>query len=116
MMDGVCNTQEVAPLWQTEPPPVNSTCETVVEAEVRTCVDCIDLYQFHFLFPEITRKEDMWLCGREIWLVCHEAGVPQLCDFWILGTVGCVLVVIGGNSIAQIFLLIFQIAYCTTQY
>ena len=67
MLDGVCNTEEVAPLWQTDPPPSHTNCSYVVEAEVAKCVDCIDLYPFNFLFPEDARKEDMWLCGREIW-------------------------------------------------
>ena len=67
MLDGVCNTEEIAPLWQTDPPPSHTNCSYVVEAEVAKCVDCIDLYPFNFLFPEDARKEDMWLCGREIW-------------------------------------------------
>ena len=95
MLDGVCNTEEEAPLWQTNPPPSNTNCSFVVEAEVAKCVDCIDLYPFNFLFPEDARKEDMWLCGREIWLVCSGAGAPRLRDLWILSAVGCFLVVLG---------------------
>ena len=29
------------------------------------CVNCIDVYQFHFMFPPDVRKEDMWFCGSK---------------------------------------------------
>ncbi len=92
MLNGVCNTPEVAPLWKTAPPPTDIECRTVLQGE--DCVDCIDLYQFNFLFPSSARKEDMWLCGREIWLVC-ESDLPDICNDWIFCVVASFLVVVG---------------------
>jgi hypothetical protein len=92
MLDGVCNTPEVAPIWQVVPPPSDTVCKTILEGE--DCVDCIDLYQFNFMFPSSARKEDMWLCGREIWLLC-SSNLPSICTDWIFCIVACFLVVLG---------------------
>ena len=36
----------------------------------------------------------MWLCGREIWLVC-ESDLPEICNDWIFCIVASFLVVVG---------------------
>jgi hypothetical protein len=41
------------------------------------CIECIDLYPLHFLFPGGVRREDMEICGREVWLLC-SADLPDM--------------------------------------
>ena len=81
-LQGVCDSEEITPLWQDlSRPPISSECETVEEGE--DCINCIDLYQFHFIFPAETRKEDMWLCGKEIVDFC-SADLPAVsCRGWM---------------------------------
>jgi hypothetical protein len=67
-------------------------CTTILEGS--DCVDCIDLYQFHFMFPPHARKEDMWLCGREVWQLCAQE-LPRVTSRWLMCLVGSVMVVAG---------------------
>ncbi len=78
---------------QTPPPdPSDTVCKTVLEG--KDCIECIDLYQFHFMFPPSARKEDMWLCGYEMWRVC-SSDMPAIVEDWLVCVSGCLLVVVG---------------------
>ncbi len=104
ILEGVCRTQEVQPLWMgvaNEPAVETETCETVLEGE--DCVNCIDLYQFHFLFPDSARKEDMWLCGREVWRLCG-IDLPEISRMW-LWCLGSSVVVVFGVSLHLVALI-----------
>ena len=92
ILNGVCTTEEIQPLWSTSPAPQSEVCQTVLEGE--DCVDCIDLYQFHFLFPASARKEDMWICGKEIVVLC-ATDMEHIIKYWTLAFVGSILVIAG---------------------
>ena len=104
-LNGVCTTNETEPLW------VNSKeqndgdwfhnentykCNVVPSehGDNEECTDCINLYQFHFLFPRSARKEDMWLCGTEVELLCIDY-LPTITNAWLECSVACLLVILG---------------------
>lgn len=92
ILNGVCNTEEIWPLWHGINAPDSEICDTILEGE--DCINCIDLYQFHFLFPPDTRKEDMWVCGSEIWQMC-ATDLPAISDMWVFCLAGSTCVVFG---------------------
>ena len=59
-----------------------SACKLVSDNHSSShCIECIDLYPYHFIFPSGARREDMEICGREVWLLC-TADLPEI----VLGT------------------------------
>ena len=81
VLEGVCNTNEISSIWtHWNSSDANTVCATILDRE--KCVDCIDLYPYHFIFPPKARKEDMWICGREIFLFCHE-NMPRIASRYI---------------------------------
>ena len=52
------------------------------------------MYPFHFIFPEDARKEDMWICGREIFLFCDE-DLPKIVSWWIISLISSALTCFG---------------------
>ena len=52
------------------------------------------MYPFHFIFPTEARKEDMWICGREIFLFCDE-DLPKIVLWWIICLVSCLFTFFG---------------------
>lgn len=92
VLQGVCQTEEISGLWQGERPPISSTCKTTNEGQ--DCLNCINLYPFHFLFPPTARKEDMWICGTEIVDLC-SSNMPYILHYWIIAFSGTLLVVVG---------------------
>ena len=96
VLNGVCDTTEISHIWtHWNPSDFNSICETTkTNYGFEKCVDCIDLYPFHFLFPVLARKEDMWLCGREIYLFCDE-DLPQIVNWWITCLLASIMTFVG---------------------
>lgn len=93
LLDGVCQTDEIKPIWTYwDSNDGNTICKTIERGE--KCVQCIDLYPYHFLFPADARKEDMWICGREIWLFCDE-DLPKIVYSWILCLISSIMVLVG---------------------
>ena len=57
----------------------------------------MDFYLFHWMFPPDTRKEDMWLCGREITVLCQDTNLSKMFLRWLLCLTGSFLVILGGS-------------------
>ena len=103
---GVCNSDEYKPLWtmskaiqdnnSTMYDLTTDTCHTVKSphGDNDICTDCIDFYQFHFLFPKSARKEDMWLCGNEIHLLCSSY-MPEIASSWQNCSIAALLIIFG---------------------
>ena len=87
----MCYNENIKPIW-TDQTADTSECKTILEGE--KCIDCIDLYPFHFVFPSGTQKVDMWICGREIYLYCDE-DLPQIIKWWILCLISSFVTLIG---------------------
>ncbi|XP_037031609.1 neuronal membrane glycoprotein M6-a isoform X1 [Bradysia coprophila] len=64
------------------------------EVSIETNRRCIDLTQFHFMFPYGTRDEDMKICEKfEVKAFCKD-GVEKAEVMFILATVSCLLVIL----------------------
>ena len=96
VLNGICDTNEISHIWNHwNPLYLHPVCETSITIYGReTCKNCIDLYPFHFLFPILARKEDMWICGREIYLFC-DADLPQIVNWWITCLMASLLTFLG---------------------
>ena len=104
VLNGVCNSNETQVLWANSKPFSRNwvhnkdtyKCDVIPSAQGdnEDCVDCINLYQFHFLFPQPARKEDMWICGTEIELLCSTY-LPIITYAWQNCSIACLLVVLG---------------------
>ena len=104
VLNGACNTNETRPLWvNSEPFNANWVhnedtykCNVIPSehGDNEECTDCINLYQFHFLFPPTARKEDMWICGTEMELLCYTY-LPIIKNAWQNCCIACVLVILG---------------------
>lgn len=93
VLDQVCYNPEIKPIWSHwDPTNDNTICETINQGE--QCINCIDLYPFHSLFPSEARKEDMWICGREIYLFCDE-DLPSIVIWWIISLISSLLTFLG---------------------
>ena len=76
-----CHNEDISPIWNNwHIEDQNTVCDTILEGE--KCKNCIDLYPVHFVFPIDARKEDMWICKREIVLFCDE-DLPKIVMWWI---------------------------------
>ena len=90
-LNGVCTSNETMPLWIDSDPFSDGwihnentyKCDVIPSehGDNEECVDCINLYLFHFLFPRTARKEDMWICGTEIDLLC-KTYLPTITNAW----------------------------------
>ena len=104
ILRNVCNSDEYRHLWvmseaiDTNPmyDLTTDTCHTIKSphGDNDECVDCIDFYQFHFLFPKSARKEDMWLCGKEIQKLCSSY-LPKITSSWQNCSIAAVLIIFG---------------------
>ena len=104
VLNGVCNSNETKPLWVTSEPFRDNwvhnedtyKCDVLPSAhgDNEECIDCVNLYQFHFLFPQPARKEDMWICGTEIELLCGTY-LPIIVNGWQNCAFACLLVILG---------------------
>lgn len=93
VLDRVCYNPEIKPIWtHWNTNDDNTVCQTINEGE--QCINCIDLYPFHSIFPPETRKEDMWICGREIYLFCDE-DLPSIVTWWIICLISSLLTFLG---------------------
>jgi hypothetical protein len=107
ILDGVCGNDNIAAIWQNwDSNDGNTVCATIWEGE--KCINCIDLYPFHFVFPQVARKEDMWICGREIYLFCDE-DLPTIVSRWIMCLIGSLMTFLG------IGLHLFDLCYLRTE-
>ena len=105
IMNGMCYANETQPLWDGSQP--YSTPDWIHSKETyecnvissdhgdnEECTDCINLYQFHFLFPRTARKEDMWICGTEIELICSTY-LPTITTAWQTCSIAAIIVILG---------------------
>ena len=109
-LNTVCTSNETMPLWVDSDPFRNDyihnkdtyKCEVIPSphGDNEECTDCINLYQFHFLFPQTkedrkgARKEDMWICGTEVELMCSMY-LPAITDAWMCCSIAAVIVILG---------------------
>ena len=103
-LNGVCTSNETMPLWIDSDPFSDSwihnentyKCDVIPSehGDNEECVDCINLYLFHFLFPRTARKEDMWICGTEIDLLC-KTYLPTITNAWRNGSIAALIVILG---------------------
>ena len=103
-LNGVCTSNETMPLWIDSDPFGNGwihnentyKCDVIPSehGDNEECVDCINLYLFHFLFPRTARKEDMWICGTEIDLLC-KTYLPTITDAWRNCSIAALIVILG---------------------
>ena len=103
-LNGVCTSNETMPLWIDSDPFGNGwihnentyKCDVIPSehGDNEECVDCINLYLFHFLFPRTARKEDMWICGTEIDLLC-KMYMPTITDAWRNCSIAALIVILG---------------------
>ena len=103
-LNGVCTSNETMRLWIDSDPFGNGwihnentyKCDVIPSehGDNEECVDCINLYLFHFLFPRTARKEDMWICGTEIDLLC-KTYLPTITDAWLNCSIAALIVILG---------------------
>ena len=96
ILDGVCSTKEISHIWQDwNTNDTRTICDTRIDLQgEHKCINCIDLYQFHFVFPDSIRKEDMEICKYEIYELCDEE-LPLIMKFSIISLIGAVLTFLG---------------------
>ena len=88
-----CYNDEIFKIWNNWAiEDQNTVCNTILEGE--QCENCIDLYPFHFVFPTDARKEDMWICGREIFLFCDD-DLPKIVIWWIICLISSLFTLMG---------------------
>ncbi len=94
ILDELCYNDNIKPIWAywNQTADSSTVCSTILEGE--KCINCIDLYPFHFIFPPEARKEDMWICGREIYLFCDE-DLPSIVNWWIVCLTSSISTLIG---------------------
>ena len=71
-------------------------CHTVTDIEGnQKCTNCINVYQFHFMFPSDARKEDMWFCGQKELAELCDLRLPAIVPAWTNCVVGASLTILG---------------------
>ena len=105
IMNGMCYDNQTQPLWYGSKPYSSDhwvhnketyECDVIASehGDNEECTNCINLYQFHFLFPRTARKEDMWICGTEIELLCSTY-LPTITTAWQTCSIAAVIVILG---------------------